>query len=156
MIKDEHTFSIHLVDPADEATLLKPKSPQPENIEGSNVDIKPDESVNESVSNKYVGFTGVFKDGMAVSISAQPCQQPKTPTPTVQLEASISQNQFQTSQSMEDKDKSKKGATSTAPPAAGGPAKKGGLAAKKEASKEEVYFYLFLLTDLEPSFLLAL
>ena len=68
LIKDDHTFSIHLVDPKTESSDLKLTSEEA-NTSISNLEMKTVEE-DKSIA-KYVGFTGVFKDGLSLSISNQ-------------------------------------------------------------------------------------
>ncbi len=72
MIKDDHTFSVHLVDPKSESVENKGSIALDPNMSASNLDIKSymeGSSEEKSSVAKYIAFTGVMKDGMTLSIS---------------------------------------------------------------------------------------
>jgi hypothetical protein len=78
VIKDEHTFSIHIVDPvtapATTESSIKISEPLFGNASASNLDMKSyiESSIDDKSSlAKYIGFTGVMKDGMSLSVSSQ-------------------------------------------------------------------------------------
>jgi hypothetical protein len=79
VIKDDHTFSIHVVDPKSESAAAAATEAQNVNVSSSNLEIKSyleGSSEEKSSIAKYMAFTGVMKDGMTFSISNQ-SQSPK-------------------------------------------------------------------------------